>query len=74
MQTHPSADTTVPRLPLIPPVLTGWLTLFRPYFTAPTFQHVLVLVAGAVLAPGKRTVTQVLPNTLGVPPALPGRQ
>jgi hypothetical protein len=61
MQTHPSADTT-PRLPLIPPVLTGWLALFRPYFTAPTFQHVLVLVAGAVLAPGKRTVTQVLPN------------
>jgi hypothetical protein len=59
MQTHPSADTT-PRLPLIPPVLTGWLALFRPYFTAPTFQHVLVLVAGAVLAPGKRTVTQVL--------------
>jgi hypothetical protein len=41
-------------------VLTGWLAVFQPYFTAPTWQHVLVLVAGAVLAPGKRTVTQVL--------------
>jgi hypothetical protein len=41
-------------------VLTGWLAVFQPYFTAPPWQHVLVLVAGAVLAPGKRTVTQVL--------------
>ena len=60
MQTHPSGDTTVPHLPLIPPVLIGWLAVFEPCFTAPTWQHVLVLVAGAVLAPGKRTVTQVL--------------
>jgi hypothetical protein len=60
MQTHPSGGTTVPHLSLIPPVLTGWLAVFQPYFTAPTWQHVLVLVAGAVLAPGKRTVTQVL--------------
>ncbi len=57
MQTHPSGDTATP---LIPPVLIGWLAVFQPYFTAPTYQHVLVLVAGAVLAPGKRTVTQVL--------------
>ncbi|HZE16723.1 MAG TPA: transposase, partial [Mycobacterium sp.] len=47
-------------MPLIPPVLIGWLATFRPYFTAPTWQHVLVLMAGAVLAPGKRTVTQAL--------------
>jgi hypothetical protein len=60
MQTHPSTDTPAPHLPAIPPVLTGWLAVFQPYFTAPTWQHVLVLVAGAVLAPGKRTVTQVL--------------
>ena len=57
MQTHPSGDTTAP---LIPPALIGWLAAFKPCFTAPTWQHVLVLVAGAVLAPGKRTVTQVL--------------
>ena len=49
MQTHASGDTTAP---LIPPVLIGWLAVFRPYFTGPTWQHVLV--------PGKRTVTQVL--------------
>jgi len=60
MQTHPSTNTPAPHLPAIPPVLTGWLAVFQPYFTAPTWQHVLVLVAGAVLAPGKRTVTQVL--------------
>ena len=60
MQTHPSNDATVPQLPLIPPVLIGWLAVFQPYFTAPTWQHALVLVAGAVLAPGKRTVTQAL--------------
>jgi hypothetical protein len=61
MQKHLSADPAAD-LPLIPPVLTGWLAVFRPFFTAPTWQHVLVLVlvAGAVLAPGKRTVTQVL--------------
>ena len=57
MQTHPCGDTAAP---LIPPVLIGWLAVFEPCFTAPTWQHVLVLVAGAVLAPGKRTVTQVL--------------
>ena len=60
MPKHASANTAVPHLPLIPPVLIGWLAVFQPYFTAPTWQHVLVLVAGAVLAPGKRTVSQVL--------------
>ncbi len=60
MQTHPSGDTTAAQIPLIPPVLIGWLAAFQPYFTAPTWRHVLVLVAGAALAPGKRTVTQVL--------------
>ena len=45
---------------LIPPVLAAWLSVFRPCFTAPVWSRVLVLVAGAVLAPGKRTVTQAL--------------
>lgn len=44
----------------IPPVLAGWLSVFRDCFTAPVWRHVLVLVAGAVLAPGKRTVSQAL--------------
>ena len=46
--------------PLVPPVLAAWLSVFRPCFTAPVWNRVLVLVAGVVLAPGKRTVTQAL--------------
>jgi hypothetical protein len=34
--------------------------MFRPCFSTPVWNRVLVLVAGAVLAPGKRTVTQAL--------------
>src|SRR6186997_320923 len=45
---------------LTPQVLTVWLSAFRDCFTAPVWNHVLVLVAGAVLAPGKRTVSQTL--------------
>lgn len=44
----------------VPPILASWLAVFRPCFTAPVWNHILVLVAGAVLAPGKRTVTQAL--------------
>ena len=46
--------------PPVPPILVSWLAVFRSCFTAPVWQHVQVLVAGAVLAPGKRTVTQAL--------------
>ena len=45
---------------LVPPILAAWLSVFRPCFNAPVWNRILVLVAGAVLAPGKRTVTQVL--------------
>ena len=45
---------------LIPPALAAWLSVFRCCFTAPVWNRVLVLAAGAVLAPGKRTVTQAL--------------
>jgi len=51
----PPSDTSP-----IPPVLAGWLSAFRDCFTAPVWRHVLVLVAGVVLAPGKRTVSQAL--------------
>jgi hypothetical protein len=44
----------------VPPILASWLAVFRPCFTAPVWNHILVLVGGAVLAPGKRTVTQAL--------------
>ena len=46
--------------PIVPPILVSWLAVFRPCFTAPVWNHVLVLVGGAILAPGKRTVTQAL--------------
>ena len=45
---------------LVPPILVTWLSVFRPCFTAPVWNRILVLVAGAVLAPGRRTVTQAL--------------
>ena len=43
-----------------PQILAIWLSAFRDCFTAPVWERVLVLVAGAVLAPGKRTVSQAL--------------
>jgi hypothetical protein len=53
-------DAAAPDPLLVPPILAAWLSVFRPCFTAPVWNRVLVLVAGAVLAPGKRTVTQAL--------------
>jgi len=47
-------------LPAVPAILSTWLTVLRPCFTAPVWTRVLVLVAGAVLSPGGRTVTQAL--------------
>jgi hypothetical protein len=58
-QHHPQAATAADP-PLVPPILEVWLSVFRPLFTAPVWRRILVLVAGAVLAPGKRTVTQAL--------------
>jgi len=57
-RTRPGAAAGHPSL--TPPVLAGWLSPFRACFSAPIWSRVLVLVAGAVLAPGKRTVTQAL--------------
>src|SRR3954471_22328536 len=44
----------------VPPILMRWLAPFAAVFTKPTWDRVLVLVTGAVLAPGRRTVTAVL--------------
>jgi len=44
----------------VPEVLAAWMRPFRGYFTAAARRHALVLVAGAVLAPGRRTVTAAL--------------
>ena len=56
----PTGSTMVPDPDLVPPILNTWLSVFRLCFTAPVRERVLILAAGAVLAPGKRTVTQAL--------------
>ncbi len=40
--------------------LSEWVSPFRPLFTRPTWQRVLVLVEGAVLTPHRRTVSSAL--------------
>jgi hypothetical protein len=42
----------------MPPRREAWMQPFRDGFTAPTWQHVhvLVLIIGAIVAPGRRTV------------------
>jgi DDE superfamily endonuclease len=44
----------------VPEVLAAWMRPFRCYFTAAVWDHVLVLVAGSLLAPGRRTVAAAL--------------
>ena len=57
---HRSPSPSPAAAPLVPPALIPLLAGFRSLFTAPVWDHVLVLVAGAVLAPGKRTVSAAL--------------
>lgn len=45
---------------MVPNRLTAWMRPFSEGFTAPTWQHVLVLIAGAILSPGRRTVAAAL--------------
>ncbi len=45
---------------VVPEVLDGWMRPFRGHFTAAVWRHALVLVARAVLAPGRRTVAAAL--------------
>jgi hypothetical protein len=56
---HPNADIG----DSVPQILRQWLQEWRPCFTAPSWEHVLVLVVGTLLAPGKRTVTSCLRMT-----------
>jgi hypothetical protein len=44
----------------VPEVLAAWMQPFASSFTTAVWRHVLVLVAGVVLAPGRRTVTAAL--------------
>jgi DDE superfamily endonuclease len=45
---------------VVPEVLAGWMGPFRCHFTTAAWRHVLVLVSGTLLAPGRRTVTAAL--------------
>src|ERR687884_792170 len=44
----------------VPEMLAAWMQPFAVSFTTAVWRHVLVLVAGALLAPGRRTVTAAL--------------
>jgi hypothetical protein len=42
----------------LPFELTSLIVAFGPLFSKPVFKHLPVLIAGAKMAPGKRTVTR----------------
>lgn len=44
----------------MPTRLATWMQPFAAAFTAPTWEHVLVLMVGAILTPGRRTVAAAL--------------
>ena len=44
----------------LPIAFSSVIGVFVPVFSRPVWQHVKVLLTGAVLAPGKRTVTAML--------------
>jgi DDE superfamily endonuclease len=44
----------------LPAEMIRILTLFAPLFSKSVFQHIQVLLAGAILAPGKRTIASAL--------------
>src|SRR2546426_9331807 len=44
----------------LPIAFSSAIGVFAPVFSRPVWQHVKVLLTGAVLAPGQRTVTAVL--------------
>ena len=45
---------------MVPKEFARFLTTFAPLFTKRVWQHVQVLLVGAILAPGKRTITAAL--------------
>lgn len=47
-------------MPTLPLELMALIVAFAPLFSKPVFEHAQVLLLGAILAPGKRTVTSAL--------------
>ncbi len=46
--------------PALPRVVASLMEPFQEFFTAPVWRHLLVLIAGMVLSPGKRAVSAAL--------------
>jgi hypothetical protein len=44
---------------VVPKEFANLMTMFAPLFTKRVWYHVQVLLVGAILAPGKRTITAV---------------
>jgi hypothetical protein len=44
----------------LPTMLISVMAVLAPVFSKPVWQHVKVLIAGAILAPGRRTVSASL--------------
>jgi hypothetical protein len=57
---HQSPLKEVIELRTLPPKMVQALSPFAPLFSRRVFRHVQVLVAGAILAPGRRTVASAL--------------
>ncbi len=47
-------------MPTLPPEFLATIIAFQPLFSNPVFQHVKLMLLGAILTPGKRTVAAVL--------------
>ncbi len=45
---------------LLPKELIPWTLAFAPLFSKPAWQSAIVLLVGAIVAPGKRTVSAIL--------------
>jgi hypothetical protein len=45
---------------VLPEAIMAYLAPFAPLFTRPTWRHIPLLVAGAILAPGRRMVSSIL--------------
>jgi hypothetical protein len=52
-------------MPILPTEIITVLITFAPLFSRPVFQHALVLLIGAILTPGRRTVANIL-RVMGV--------
>ena len=52
-------------MPTLPLTIIASLSVFAPLFSYPVFTHVQVLVVGAILTPGRRTVTNIV-RTMGL--------